>query len=163
MKYKQIYTSSIFNIQNNIDISKNTIFINVFTNEDYEIFNEINDKIVIYNNELHFFNYLEIIKKVILLDVPIYSDNVKIREYLFDNGKLSAYIINMKELSKKVIEEAAHKKVIEEAARKKVIEEAAHKKVIEEAAHKKVIEEAAHKKVISSIFLFGNDNSLIYI
>jgi hypothetical protein len=84
--YNQYYTSSLFNIKNNIDISKNTIFINIFTNEDYEIFNEINDKIVIYNNELHFFNYLNIVDKVIQSNITIYSDNIKIRQYLFKNG-----------------------------------------------------------------------------
>ena len=44
-KYKQIYTSSIFNIKNNIDLSKKTVFVNIFTNEDIEIFNKIKDKL----------------------------------------------------------------------------------------------------------------------
>ena len=144
MKYKQIYTSSIFNIKNKIDISKNTVFINVFTNEDYNLLIKIKNKIIIYNSELHFFNYLEIVKKVILLDIPIYCDNIKIKKYLFDNGKLSELIINIKEARMKVIEEERNK-------------------VIEEEERNKVIEEEQRKKVISSIFLFVNDNTLLYI
>ena len=83
--YKQYYTSSLFNIKNNIDFSQKTTFINVFTNEDLKIFNKINDKIVIYNNEFHFFNYLNNINKVIQSNIKIYSDNTKIREYLLKN------------------------------------------------------------------------------
>ena len=85
-KYKQFYTSSLFNIENNIDFLKKTLFINIFTNKDFDIFNKIKDKIVIYNSELHFFNYLDIIKKVIQSGIPIYSDNIKIRIYLFENN-----------------------------------------------------------------------------
>ena len=83
--YNQYYTSSLFNIKNKIDLSQKTIFINVFTNEDLEVFNKINNKIVIYNNELHFFNYLNNINKVIQNNIKIYSDNNKIREYLLKN------------------------------------------------------------------------------
>ena len=90
--YKQYYTCSLFNIKNNIDFSQKTIFINIFTNEDLEVFNKINDKIVIYNNELHFFNYLNIVNKVIQSKITIYSDNTKIRQYLFKNGCNSRFI-----------------------------------------------------------------------
>jgi glycosyltransferase involved in cell wall biosynthesis len=84
--YNQYYTSSLFKIDNIIDYSKKTTFINIFTNEDIEIFNKINDKIVIYNNYLYFFNYLNNINKIIQSNVIIYSDNSKIRKYLIDNG-----------------------------------------------------------------------------
>lgn len=53
-KYKQYYTGSLFNIKNNIDFSKKTALINVFTNEDIKVFNKIKDKIVIYNSEILF-------------------------------------------------------------------------------------------------------------
>ena len=59
--YKQYYTSSLFNIKNDIDFTKKTTFINIFTNKDLEIFNKIKDKIVIYNSEIEFFNYLNIV------------------------------------------------------------------------------------------------------
>jgi hypothetical protein len=85
-KYKQYYISSLFNIDNNIDFSLKTIFINVFTDKDIEIFNKINNKIVIYNNINYFFNYLNNIRKVIQSNTKIYSDNSKIRKYLIDNG-----------------------------------------------------------------------------
>lgn len=91
-KYKQYYNSSIFNIKNDIDLSIKTVFINIFTNEDYDIFNKIKDKIVIYNNDLHFFNYLSIVNKVIKSGVKIYSDNIKIRLYLLKNGVKLHYI-----------------------------------------------------------------------
>ena len=78
-EYKQFYTSSLFNIKNNIDFLKKTLFINIFTNKDIEIFNKTKDKIVIYNSEINFFNYLDIVKKVIKSGIPIYSDNIKIR------------------------------------------------------------------------------------
>ena len=42
--YKQYYTGSLFNIDCNIDYSLKTICINLFTNEDIEIFNKINNK-----------------------------------------------------------------------------------------------------------------------
>ena len=90
--YKQYYTSSLFNIKNNIDFLKKTLFINIFTNNDLKVFNEINDKIVIYNSELHFFNYLDIVNKVIQSDIPIYSDNIKIRMYLYENGAKPKFI-----------------------------------------------------------------------
>jgi hypothetical protein len=102
-EYKQYYTSSIFNIENKIDISQKTTFINIFTNEDLEIFNKINDKIAIYNNEFHFFNYLNNINKVIQSNIKIYSDNTKIREYLFKNG------CNPKFIEKKYIQ--VHKNI----------------------------------------------------
>jgi hypothetical protein len=91
-KYKQYYTSSLFNIKNNIDFLKKTTFINVFTNEDIQVFNKINDKIVIYNSEIHFFNYLDNVKNVIASNVEIYSDNIKIRLYLLKNGVIPFYI-----------------------------------------------------------------------
>ena len=86
-EYKQFYTSSLFNIKNNIDFLKKTLFINIFTNKDIEIFNKTKDKIVIYNSEINFFNYLNIVKKVIQSGIPIYSDNIKIRRYLFENNR----------------------------------------------------------------------------
>jgi hypothetical protein len=83
--YNQYYTSSLFNIKNNIDFLKKTTFINVLTNKDLEIFNKIVKKKVIYNSEIHFFNCLDIVKKVIQSGVSIYSDNIKIRKYLYEN------------------------------------------------------------------------------
>jgi len=97
--YNQCYTSSIFNINNNIDFSLKTTFINVFTDEDYNIFNKIKDKIVIYNNELNFFNCLKIVDKVIKSDVKIYSDNIKIRLYFLKNGIKPKYINLLKKLN----------------------------------------------------------------
>ena len=85
-KYKQFYTSSLFNIKNNIDYKLETTFINVFTNKDIEAFNKIVVKQVVYNSELHFFNCLDIVNKVITSNIPIYSNNIKIRKYLFENG-----------------------------------------------------------------------------
>lgn len=93
-KYKQIYTSSIFNIKNNIDLSKKTVFVNIFTNEDIEIFNKIKDKVIIYNNDIYFFNYLDIVKKVIDSNIKIYSDNINIRLYLLKYGIIPTYIDN---------------------------------------------------------------------
>ena len=90
--YKQYYTGSLFNIKNNIDFSEKTCFINIFTNEDIEIFNKIKDKIVIYNNDNYFFNYLDIVKKVIDSNIKIYSDNINIRLYLLKNGIIPEYI-----------------------------------------------------------------------
>lgn len=91
-KYNQFYTSSLFNIENNIDYNLETTFINVFTNEDIEVFNKIVEKQVIYNSELHFFNCLNIINKVIQSSTPIYSDNIKIRKYLFENAQKPNFI-----------------------------------------------------------------------
>ena len=91
-KYKQYYTGSLFNIKNNIDFSKKTTFINIFTNEDYDIFNKIKNKIVIYNSEIKFFNNLSVVNQVINSGVKIYSDNIKIRLYLLKNGVKSHYI-----------------------------------------------------------------------
>lgn len=91
-EYKQYYTSSIFNIKNNIDFLKKTLFINIFTNEDIEVFDKINDKIVIYNSDLHFFNNLNIVNYVITKNVKIYSDSIKIRLYLLKNNINPHYI-----------------------------------------------------------------------
>ena len=91
-KYNQFYTSSLFNIENDIDYELETTFINVFTREDLEVFNKIKEKQVVYNSELHFFNCLDIIKKVIQCGIPIYSDNSRIRRYLFENGMKPKFI-----------------------------------------------------------------------
>ena len=91
-KYNQFYTSSLFNIENNIDYNLETTFINVFSREDLEIFNKIGEKQLVYNSELHFFNCLDIVKKVITSNIPIYSDNIKIRKYLFENGAKPKFI-----------------------------------------------------------------------
>lgn len=85
--YKQFYTSSLFNIENNIDYGLDTTFINVLTVEDLEIFNKIIEKQVIYNVDSLFFKYLNVVSKVIQSGIPIYSDNIRIRRYLFENGK----------------------------------------------------------------------------
>lgn len=90
--YKQYYTSSLFNIENIIDYGLDTTFINVFTNEDLEVFNKIVKKYVIYNNDLYFFNCLDIVSKIIQSGIPIFSDNIKIRKYLFENGKNAKFI-----------------------------------------------------------------------
>ena len=90
--YNQYYTSSLFNIKNKIDYSLKTICINLFTNKDIEIFNKIKNKIVIYNNSLKFFKYLDIVKKVIQSGIPIYSNNIKIRRYLYENGAKPKFI-----------------------------------------------------------------------
>lgn len=84
-KYKQFYTSSLFNIGNNIDYGLATTFINVLTVEDLEIFNKIVEKQVIYNVDSLFFKYLDVVNKVIQSGIPIYSDNIRIRRYLFEN------------------------------------------------------------------------------
>ena len=91
-KYKQYYTGSLFNIKNNIDFSKKTALINVFTNEDIKVFNKIKDKIVIYNSEILFFNHLEVVNQVIKSQIKIYSDSIKIRLYLFKNRVKPHYI-----------------------------------------------------------------------
>lgn len=83
--YKQFYTCSLFNIKNTIDYGLETTFINVLTEEDLEVFNKIGVKQVIYNSELYFFKYLDVVGKVIGEGIPIYSDNIRIRRYLFEN------------------------------------------------------------------------------
>ena len=83
--YKQYYTSSIFNIKNNIDYGLDTTFVNVLTEEDFEVFNKIVKKQVIYNVDSLFFKYLDVVNKIILSGIPIYSDNIRIRRYLFEN------------------------------------------------------------------------------
>jgi hypothetical protein len=85
-KYKQYYTSSLFNIENIIDYSLETTFVNVLTEEDFEVFNKIGVKQVIYNIDTLFFKYLDIVGKVIGAGIPIYSNNIRIRRYLFENG-----------------------------------------------------------------------------
>jgi len=82
----QIYTSSLFNITNIIDYKLKTLFINIFTNQDFDEFCKTTDKIVIYNSKLYFFNYLNIVNKVIKSNIPIYSDDKDIRKYLFENN-----------------------------------------------------------------------------
>ncbi len=85
-KYKQYYTSSLFNIENIIDYGLETTFVNVLTEEDLEVFNKIKVKQVIYNIDSLFFKYLDVVNKVIRTGIPIYSDNIRIRRYLFENG-----------------------------------------------------------------------------
>jgi hypothetical protein len=85
-KYKQFYTSSLFNIVNTIDYGLETTFVNVLTEEDLEVFNKIAVKQVIYNNDILFFKHLDVVGKVIGAGIPIYSDNIRIRRYLFENG-----------------------------------------------------------------------------
>jgi hypothetical protein len=84
--YKQFYTSSLFNIVNTIDYRLETTFINVLTEEDLEVFNKIAVKQVVYNIDSLFFKHLDVIGKVIGAGIPIYSDNIRIRRYLFENG-----------------------------------------------------------------------------
>lgn len=90
--YNQFYTSSLFNIKNNIDYTLKTTFINVFTDDDLKVFNKITKKQVIYNSKLYFFKYLDIVNKVINSGVKIYSDNFRIRLYLFKNGANPLFI-----------------------------------------------------------------------
>jgi hypothetical protein len=101
-KYKQFYTSSLFNIENIVNYGLDTTFINVLTDEDFEVFNKIGVKQVIYNIDCLFFKHLNIVSKVIQSDIPIYSDNIRIRQYLFKNGKNVNFIekkyINIKNL-----------------------------------------------------------------
>jgi hypothetical protein len=85
--YKQYYTSSLFNIENIIDYELETTFVNVLTDEDLEVFNKIEKKQLIYNIDSLFFKHLDVVSKVIQSDIPIYSDNIRIRRYLFENGK----------------------------------------------------------------------------
>ena len=89
----QIYTCSLFNITNIINYKLKTLFINIFTVQDFEEFCKTNDKIVIYNSRLHFFNYLDIVNKVIKSKVPIYSDDKDIRTYLFENNANPTFAI----------------------------------------------------------------------
>ena len=84
--YKQFYTSSLFNIVNTIDYGLETTFVNVLTEEDLEVFNKIGVKQVIYNSDLYFFKHLDVVGKVIGAEIPIYSDNIRIRRYLFESG-----------------------------------------------------------------------------
>jgi len=85
-KYKQYYSSSLFNIVNTIDYGLETTFVNVLTEEDLEVFNKIGVKQVIYNIDSLFFKHLDVVNKVIRTGIPIYSDNIRIRWYLFENG-----------------------------------------------------------------------------
>ena len=62
------------------------IFKNVMTDNDLNIFNKNGGRIIIYNDDLCFFNCLDIVDKVIQSGIPIYSDNIRIRQYLFENG-----------------------------------------------------------------------------
>jgi len=100
--YKQFYTSSLFNIENIIDYGLETTFVNVLTEEDLEVFNKIGVKQVIYNIDSLFFKHLDVVNKIIQSDIPIYSDNIRIRQYLFKNGKNVNFIekkyINIKNL-----------------------------------------------------------------
>jgi len=91
-KYKQFYTSSLFNIENNIDYGLATTFINVMTDKDLEVFNKIVEKQVIYNVDSLFFKYLDVVNKVIQSGIPIYSDNIQKRRYLFENGGKPKFI-----------------------------------------------------------------------
>lgn len=84
--YKQFYTSSLFNIVNAIDYRLETTFVNVLTEEDLEVFNKIGVKQVIYNVDTLFFKHLNVVDKVIGAGIPIYSDNIRVRRYLFENG-----------------------------------------------------------------------------
>lgn len=84
--YKQYYTSSLFNIKNNINYLLETTFINVLTDKDFNVFNKIGVKQVIYNIDCLFFKHLNVVSKVIQSNIPIYSDNIRIRRYLFENG-----------------------------------------------------------------------------
>ena len=61
------------------------IFKNVMTDNDLNIFNKNGGRIIIYNDDLCFFNCLDIVDKVIQSGIPIYSDNIRIRQYLFEN------------------------------------------------------------------------------
>ena len=94
-KYNQFYTSSLFSIENNINYKLKTIFINVFTDEDLEVFNKIVEKQVIYNSILHFFNCLNIVNRIIKTNVSIYSDNIKISKYLFESIKYLSTLNSM--------------------------------------------------------------------
>ena len=92
-EYKQYYTSSLFNIIFNIDYKLKTTFINVFTNEDMEVFNKIVDKKVIYNSELHFFNYLNNVNRIITAifkkSIVFSNKNIAFFKYICKNIKAS--------------------------------------------------------------------------
>jgi len=90
--YKQFYTSSLFNIKNTIDYRLETTFVNILTKKDLEVFNKIGVKQVIYNIDTLFFKYLDVVGKVIGAGIPIYSDNIRIRRYLFENGAEPKFI-----------------------------------------------------------------------
>lgn len=84
--YKQFYTSSLFNIVNTIDYRLETTFVNVLTEEDLEVFNKIGVKQVVYNIDSLFFKHLDVVRRIIGAGIPIYSDNIRVRRYLFENG-----------------------------------------------------------------------------
>lgn len=84
--YKQFYTSSLFNIVNTIDYRLETTFVNVLTEEDLEVFNKIGVKQVVYNIDSLFFKHLDVVRRIIGAGIPIYSDNIQVRRYLFENG-----------------------------------------------------------------------------
>jgi len=90
--YKQFYTSSLFNIENIIDYGLETTFVNVLTDKDLEVFNKIGVKQVIYNIDSLFFKHLDIVNKIIRTGIPIYSDNIQIRRYLFENMRNPKFI-----------------------------------------------------------------------
>ena len=71
-------------------------YINVFTNKEIEDIKKNKNSIIIYNSEEIFFKYLDIIKKVIELKIPIYSNNLNIRKYLFDNKIYPKFTDNSK-------------------------------------------------------------------
>jgi hypothetical protein len=77
-KYYEYYNKNKTNLKK--------IFSNIFTENEFKIFNKIGGKRIIYNNDLHFFNCLSIVNKVIQSGISIYSDNLRIRRYLFENG-----------------------------------------------------------------------------
>ena len=71
-------------------------YINVFTNKEINDIKKNKNSIIIYNSEEIFFKYLDIIKKVIELKIPIYSNNLNIRKYLFDNKIYPKFTDNSK-------------------------------------------------------------------
>ena len=123
-KYKQYYTSSLFNIVNTIDYRLETTFVNVLTDEDLEVFNKIGVKQVIYNVDT-FEELFELIKDLLfnneseytifrLVDTysRIFYDDlkktnkslIKIFKLIFNNNAtnhidISLYIIDDKKLS----------------------------------------------------------------
>ena len=156
--YKQYYTSSLFNIKNIIDLSKETTFINIFTNNDLKVFNEVKDKIVIYNSELHFFNYLDIVHKIIQSGIPIYSDNIKIRRYLYENGAKPKFI------EKKYIQ--VHKNIdLNLFNRFKISSDEKYPLVIQYQGNKDIIMERLNKKlptiVVDKINIFEIEEAVI--
>ena len=157
--YKQYYTSSLFNIFCNIDYSLKTICINLFTNEDIEIFNKINDKIVIYNNDNLFFNYLDIVQKIIQSGITIYSDNIKIRRYLYENGAKPNFI------KKKHIQ--VHKNIDSSIFNMfKISSDEKYPLVIQYQANNDIIMERMNKKlptiVVDKINIYEIEEAVIY-